>query len=92
MRDCYYFHGRQQARELSTLELETVINNKEKKSGITIHLVNEKYDDGQILYQASCDVLPRDTPESLANKIHRLEHAHFPRVADDYFSETLLKE
>ena len=71
---------------------ETVINNKEKKSGITIHLVNEKYDDGQILYQASCDVLPRDTPESLANKIHRLEHAHFPRVADDYFSETLLKE
>ncbi len=71
---------------------EAVIKNKEEKSGITIHLVNEKYDDGQILFQASCNVTAKDTPDSLADKIHQLEHVHFPRVANDYFSETLFKE
>ncbi len=61
-----------------------VIANGEKTSGITIHLVNEKYDDGDILFQAKCVVSPKDTPESLAQKIHTLEHENFPRVIELY--------
>jgi folate-dependent phosphoribosylglycinamide formyltransferase PurN len=56
---------------------EAVIAAKEKESGITIHWVNENYDEGGIIYQAKCEVTLSDTPETLANKIHALEHAHF---------------
>ena len=56
---------------------EAVIAAKEKESGITIHWVNEHYDEGGIIYQAKCSVEASDTPETLANKIHALEHAHF---------------
>jgi len=56
---------------------ESVIAAGEKESGITIHWVNEHYDEGGIIYQATCAITPRDTPETLANKIHTLEHAHF---------------
>lgn len=59
---------------------KAVIDNKEKQSGITIHYVNEKYDDGDIIFQASCSVNPDDTPETLALKIHALEYEHFPKV------------
>lgn len=59
---------------------KAVIDNKEKQSGITIHYVNEKYDDGDIIFQASCSVSPDDTPETLALKIHALEYEHFPKV------------
>ncbi len=59
-----------------------VIKNKEKKSGITIHYVTEHYDEGGILFQATTDVTPEDTPESLATKIHALEHQHFPVVIE----------
>lgn len=61
---------------------EAVIAAGEAESGITIHLVNERYDEGRILFQAKCPVLPTDTPESLAERIHALEHAHYPRVVD----------
>lgn len=57
---------------------EAVIKNKEKASGITIHMVNKEYDKGDIVFQESCPVLPTDTPDSLAERIHKLEHAHFP--------------
>jgi phosphoribosylglycinamide formyltransferase-1 len=57
-----------------------VIDAGEKESGITIHLVNEKYDDGDILFQARCAVLKTDTPETLAARIHELEYLHYPRV------------
>jgi len=57
-----------------------VIQNSEKESGITIHYVNEKYDDGKIIFNAKCTVEPNDTPESLAQKIHELEYKHFPEV------------
>lgn len=57
---------------------KAVIANGENESGITIHFVNEQYDEGQILFQASCEVQPNDTPESLAERIHALEHKHFP--------------
>jgi phosphoribosylglycinamide formyltransferase-1 len=54
-----------------------VIQNRELESGITIHLVNDFYDEGEILFQAKCAVDKDDTPSSLAAKIHRLEHEHF---------------
>jgi folate-dependent phosphoribosylglycinamide formyltransferase PurN len=56
---------------------EAVISAGEKESGITIHWVNEHYDEGGIIFQATCEVVSGDTPETLADKIHVLEHAHF---------------
>jgi phosphoribosylglycinamide formyltransferase-1 len=54
----------------------------ETKSGITIHYVNEHYDEGDIIFQATCEVLPDDTPEEVANKVHALEYTYFPRVIE----------
>ncbi|MEM1001190.1 MAG: phosphoribosylglycinamide formyltransferase [Bacteroidota bacterium] len=59
---------------------EAVINNKEQESGITIHYVNENYDEGAIIFQASCQLNSNDTVEILSSKIHELEMEHFPRV------------
>ena len=56
---------------------EAVIAARENESGITIHWVNEQYDEGAIIFQATCLVESGDTPAMLANKIHALEHAHF---------------
>ena len=53
---------------------------KEKESGITIHYVNEKYDDGNIIFQAKCEVTASDTADDIAEKIHELEYKHFPEV------------
>lgn len=64
-----------------------VIENKETESGITIHLVNEKYDDGDILFQAKCEITPADTPETLAQKIHALEYENFPREIEKYLRQ-----
>jgi phosphoribosylglycinamide formyltransferase 1 len=63
---------------------EAVINAREKKSGITIHLVNENYDEGQILFQQSIDLDPYETPQSLAGRIHQLEYEYFPVVINQY--------
>lgn len=57
-----------------------VINQKHRETGITIHYVNEKYDEGQIIFQTSIPVAAEDTPASLAEKIHALEYKHFPIV------------
>ena len=65
---------------------EAVVQNNDTESGITIHYVNEKYDDGNIIFQAMCEVLPEDTPDDVANKIHKLEHEHFPRVISELLS------
>ncbi|NVO19446.1 MAG: phosphoribosylglycinamide formyltransferase [Bacteroidetes bacterium] len=59
---------------------EAVIASGVKESGITIHFVNENYDEGQIIFQAKCKIEADDTPITLANKIHGLEQAHFPEV------------
>lgn len=59
---------------------KAVIENGEKESGITIHYVNEKYDEGNIIFQARCEIEPGDSPEILAEKIHQLEYEHFPEV------------
>ncbi|MFY0672733.1 MAG: phosphoribosylglycinamide formyltransferase [Bacteroidia bacterium] len=61
---------------------KAVIDNDEKESGITIHMVNEIYDDGEVLFQAKVDVGKNETPDSLAQKIHKLEHEHFPSVVE----------
>ena len=61
---------------------EAVIANAEKESGITIHYVNEHFDEGTHIFQATCPVLPDDTPDTLAERIHKLEHAHFPKVIE----------
>ena len=61
---------------------EAVIAAGEVKSGISIHFVNEEYDKGGVVFQTSCYVSPNETPESLAKKIHKLEHEHYPRVVE----------
>ena len=68
---------------------EAVIAAKEKESGITIHFVNEKYDEGKIIFQARCEVDAKDTPESLALKIHELEHFHYPRIIEKVIIEEI---
>ena len=68
---------------------KAVIENKENESGITIHFVNEKYDDGDTIFQASCKVLDTDSPASLAERIHKLEHKHYP-VEIEKICKTLL--
>lgn len=57
-----------------------VIAAGETESGITIHYVNERYDEGEHLFQAKCPVLPGDTSATLAARIHELEHRHYPEV------------
>lgn len=62
---------------------EAVLSAKEKQSGITIHFVDELYDNGKTIFQISCPVYENDTPESLAKRIHELEYAYFPKVIED---------
>jgi formyltetrahydrofolate-dependent phosphoribosylglycinamide formyltransferase len=54
----------------------------EKESGITIHYVDEVYDNGDVIFQVKCEVKEDDTPQSLAARIHELEHYHYPRVLE----------
>jgi len=63
---------------------EAVIQNNEKESGITIHHVNEHYDDGDIIFAASCKIEPGDNAEVLANKVHQLEYEYFPKVIEQW--------
>ena len=65
---------------------EAVIAAGEKESGITIHWVNEHYDEGAIIYQASCPIDAGETPATLAHKIHALEHAHFAPTIEQLLS------
>jgi phosphoribosylglycinamide formyltransferase-1 len=59
---------------------QAIIENKEKESGISIHYVNEKYDEGELIFQATTKISAADSPEVLAEKIHQLEYKHFPEV------------
>ena len=61
---------------------EAVLASGEKESGITIHYINEHYDEGGIILQARCPVKPDDTPDTLANRVHQLEYEHFPKVIE----------
>jgi phosphoribosylglycinamide formyltransferase 1 len=62
---------------------EAVVAAGDRESGITIHMVNEHYDEGQIVFQARCLVLPGDTADDVARKIHLLEYAHYARVIEE---------
>ncbi|MBT3173703.1 MAG: phosphoribosylglycinamide formyltransferase [Lentimicrobiaceae bacterium] len=62
---------------------KAVIEASEKESGITIHYVNKHYDEGQIIFQKSCKLDMGETPKSLSNKIHELEHKYFPEVINE---------
>lgn len=59
-----------------------VIDAKENETGITIHYVNRKYDEGNIIFQARCKVNKTDTPELLAEKVHKLEYKHYPAIIE----------
>ncbi|MBG0859368.1 MAG: phosphoribosylglycinamide formyltransferase [Bacteroidales bacterium] len=64
-----------------------VLENHEKESGITIHMVNRFYDEGDIVFQARCRIEPSDTPETLAARVHTLEYEHYPKVIEDLITK-----
>jgi phosphoribosylglycinamide formyltransferase-1 len=71
---------------------EAVVANKEKESGITIHYVNENYDEGKHIFQAKCEILPADSADDVAEKVHQLEYKYLPEVIDKVLREdTILK-
>jgi len=61
---------------------KAVKENKEAETGITIHFVNEKYDDGATIFQAKTSISSDDTPEMIAKKVHELEYKHFPTIIE----------
>lgn len=62
---------------------KAVIDSRDEESGITIHYVDDVYDHGKIIYQATCPVLENDTPSLLALRIQKLEHEHYPGVIEN---------
>ena len=62
---------------------EAVAAAGDPETGISIHYVNEHYDDGAIIFQARCAVMPHDSPESIAGKVRQLEHRYYPQVIDE---------
>jgi phosphoribosylglycinamide formyltransferase-1 len=67
---------------------EAVKRDGAARTGITIHQVNEKYDEGQAVFQAECPVLPEDTPEDIARRVQQLEHQHFAPVLEQLLLTT----
>ncbi|MCF8302018.1 MAG: phosphoribosylglycinamide formyltransferase [Bacteroidales bacterium] len=61
---------------------EAVKNSGDTETGISIHYVNEKYDEGQVIFQARCPVQPDDTPDDIAAKVHQLEYEYYPKVIE----------
>jgi phosphoribosylglycinamide formyltransferase-1 len=66
---------------------ESVVTNKESETGITIHYVNENYDEGAIIFQKSFPLSENETAETVANKIHELEYEFFPKVIEELLEE-----
>jgi phosphoribosylglycinamide formyltransferase-1 len=62
---------------------KAVKENNEDETGITIHYVNENYDEGAVIFQAKTELNSQDTPETIAEKIHLLEQHHFPKVIEE---------
>ena len=71
---------------------EAVVANKEVETGITIHYVNENYDEGAIIFQKSVKLSEHDTPETVAKKIHKLEYKYFPKVVEKLLLSEIKKE
>lgn len=65
---------------------EAVKQAGDDETGITIHVVNEKYDEGRILFQATCRVSENDSPEQIAGKVHQLEHHSYPKVIETWIN------
>jgi phosphoribosylglycinamide formyltransferase-1 len=65
---------------------EAVINNHEKETGITIHYLNDKYDEGEIILQKMVPVDESDTAETVAKKVHVLEHEWYPKIIEQLLS------
>lgn len=63
---------------------QAVFDNKEIESGMTIHLVNEEYDKGRVLFQESCEITDCRSPEEIGKRVLKLEHYYYPRVIDNY--------
>ena len=63
---------------------ELIRSLNETETGITIHLINDKYDEGPILYQGRCEVASTDTPKDIANKVHQMEYANYPLVIEQW--------
>lgn len=61
---------------------EAVVAEGEKESGITIHYINERYDEGSVIFQATCPVFPTDAPSEVAEKVHALEYQYFPLIIE----------
>ena len=59
---------------------QAILKNKEKETGITIHYVNENYDEGEFIFQTSVNIEDLKTPEAIAEKVHQLEYQHFPTI------------
>jgi len=68
---------------------KAVVDAKEKESGITIHFVDEKYDHGETIFQAKCFLNENESPESLAAKIHQLEHEYFAKTIEKLLTEKM---
>ena len=66
---------------------EAVKKSGDEVSGISIHFVNERYDEGEIIFQAECPVESGDTPESIAEKVHELEYRYYPKVIEKLLNE-----
>ena len=66
---------------------KAVVSQKETETGISIHYVNENYDEGAIVFQAKCNVLPTDNADDVAKKIQKLEMEHFPKVVEKLLNE-----
>jgi len=67
---------------------EAVKESGDPETGITIHLVNKQYDEGEILFQKRVAVDSHDTPEQIAQKVHALEHDWYPKVIEEWVSAT----
>ncbi len=67
---------------------ELVRMSNEKESGITIHLVDEKYDEGRILFQHKCELTSADTPQQIAEKVHQLEYTWYPKIIEKWIFES----
>ncbi len=66
---------------------QAVVENREKESGITIHYVNQAYDEGQVIFQEKCPVLPDDKPEDVAEKVHELEYNYYPVIIEKILNQ-----
>ena len=70
---------------------QSVLDSGDKESGITIHFIDNDYDRGAVIFQAKCPVLPDDTSDTLAQRVHALEYEHYPKVIEDTIIKVLGK-